>query len=97
MKDTLSFVYQIILPDENVELFKEKLAQIVHTTAKHKSCILSHLFQDINDPTILIVQEIWLNIEDWRAHMFVESAQELTKLAEQYNIHLTIHQLQKIV
>jgi len=54
--------------DSILELFKE----MVERTIKEEGCLKYELFQDLNDPNVLILIEEWENSEVLNKHMASE-------------------------
>lgn len=97
MKNTYPFVYIFTLPEKHITFLKDELIKTMEPTRKNEACLFCDMYQDKHNPCVIIIHELWTNIEGWRHHMIAPYCQEFTQFIEKYDIKLAIHALEKII
>ncbi len=65
----LSIVANIRAKSGKVDLVKEELQKLIHTTRSEDGCLQYDLHQDNEDPTHFMFYENWTSRDLWQAHM----------------------------
>lgn len=63
-----------------VAKFHSELLTVAEFTRKETGCISYQVFQDVNDPTIIMVHELWKSNSDVELHMQQPYVQKLFSL-----------------
>lgn len=77
---------------DKTESLKQALQKIVHPSRSEKNCIEFHLHQDLTNPNIFILYEIWNNVEahedQFTKPYIIELVNQLDELlAKPYQLH----------
>lgn len=97
MKSLFYVILTFDIPENSIEQIKEKLMQTILPTRDENGCIACDLHQDISQENLFMIYEIWTDADAWRTHMLSDLVKKFLQMTKDYNIHLTIHQLNKIV
>lgn len=65
----IKVVAKATVKEDQIEVFKNSVQELVAETRKESGCIVYQLFQDVNNKNVLTFVEEWENMEALQKHM----------------------------
>jgi quinol monooxygenase YgiN len=96
MSKKLTIVARIEAKESNIELVKAEALKLIEPTRNEEGYIKYDLYQDNENPNVLVFIETWENKELWQEHVENIPLQNFLKVTDGLLSDLTITQLSKI-